>query len=112
MDLENKPVRLESRDEVGRWAEATFAEIKKMGAVLTLDIHSSKCRATATLAYCTVEFDVKSTMTGGTTMSQPSRNTVVLRKGDDGWKWMHWHSSLAPSPAPAESPAASSPKKK
>jgi ketosteroid isomerase-like protein len=105
MDLENKPVRLGSRDEVGRWAEATFAEVKKMGAILKLDIHSSNCRATSTLAYCTVEFDFKATMADGSTMSQPSRNSVVLRKGEDGWKWAHWHSSLAVPLAPPASPA-------
>ena len=105
MDLESKPVRFGSRDEVVRWAEATFAELKKMGASLKLDIHSSNCRATSTLAYCTVEFDFKATMTDGSTMSQPSRNSVVLRKGEDGWKWAHWHSSLAVPLAPPASPA-------
>ena len=105
MDLENKPVRFGSRNEVVRWAEATFAELKKMGASLKLDIHSSNCRATSTLAYCTVEFDLKATMTDGSTMSQPSRNSVVLRNGEDGWKWAHWHSSPAVPPAPPASPA-------
>ena len=50
MDLENKPVRLSSRDDVVRWTEATFSEVKKMGASLKLDIHSTNCRATSTLA--------------------------------------------------------------
>ncbi|MBI5745801.1 MAG: nuclear transport factor 2 family protein [Nitrospirae bacterium] len=107
MDMENKPVRFGSRDEVVRWVEATFAEVKKMGASLKLDIHSSSCRATQTLAYCTVEFDFIAKMADGNTMSQPSRNSVVLHKGDDGWKWTHWHSSLAvpPAPPPPPSPA-------
>ena len=100
MDLEGKPVRLGSREDVVRYAEATFAELKKMGASLTLDIHSSECNATSTLAYCTVEFDATATMGDGSTLSQPSRNSVVLRKGDAGWKWAHWHSSLAVLPAP------------
>ena len=105
MDLENKLVRFGSRDEVVHWAEATFAEVKKMNASLKLDIHSSNCQATQTLAYCTVEFDFMAKMADGSTMSQPSRNSVVLRKGDDGWKWTHWHSS-APAPALAVSPPA------
>ena len=102
MDLEGKPVRLGSREDAVRYAEEMFAQVKKMGASLKLDIHSSDCRATSTLAYCTVEFDFKATMADGSTMSQLTRNTVVLRKGDDGWKWTHWHSSLAaPPPAPS-----------
>lgn len=100
MDLENEPVRFGSRDDVIRWAEATFAEVKKMGASLKLDTHSSDCRATQTLAYCTVEFDFMAEMADGNTMSQPSRNSIVLRRGDDGWKWTHWHSSLAVPPVP------------
>ena len=100
MDLESKPVRLGSREDVVHFAEATFAELKKMGATLKLDIHSSDCHATATLAYCTVEFDAKATMGDGSAMSQPSRNSVVLRKGETGWQWAHWHSSLAVRPPP------------
>ncbi len=109
MDLEGKPVRLGSRDDAVRYAEAMFAQVKKMGASLKLDIHSCDCRAKSTLAYCTVEFDFKATMADGSTMLQPSRNSIVLRKGDDGWKWMHWHSSLAVLPAPSASPAAPQP---
>ena len=106
MDLEGKPVRLGSRGDAVRYAEEMFAQVKKMGARLKLDIHSSDCRATSTLAYCTVEFDFKATMPDGSTMSQPSRNSVVLRKGDDGWKWTHWHSSLAVLPGPPAPPPA------
>jgi len=108
MDLENKPLRLGSRDEAIRFAEETFAAVKKMGATLMLDFHSTNCRATSTVGYCTVEFDFKARMADGQTMSQPSRNTVVLQKGEDGWKWAHWHSSIAVAPASQASPTAPS----
>ncbi|MBI3796987.1 MAG: nuclear transport factor 2 family protein [Deltaproteobacteria bacterium] len=101
MDLESKPVRIGSRDDAVRYAEEMFAQVKKTFKSLTLDFHSTDCRATSTLAYCTVEFDFQATMLDGSTVLQPSRNTVVLRKGDDGWKWTHWHSSLAVPPAPS-----------
>ncbi|HEY7216695.1 MAG TPA: nuclear transport factor 2 family protein [Thermoanaerobaculia bacterium] len=100
MDLEGKPVRLGSRADVLRFAEQIFAGMKKMGASMKLDFHASDCRAGSTLAYCTVEFDFKAAMPDGSTMVQPSRNTVVLRKDDGGWKWAHWHSSLAVAPTP------------
>ena len=106
MDLEGKPVRLGSRADAIRYAEEMFAQVK-MGASLRLEIHSSDCRATSTLAYCTVEFDFKATMPDGSTMSQSSRNSVVLRKADNGWKWTHWHSSLAVLPAPPPGPYSS-----
>lgn len=104
MDLEGKPVRLGSRADVMRYAAEMFTELKKMGATLKLDFHSSSCRAASTLAYCTVEFDFNAAMPDGSTLSQPSRNSVVLRKGDDGWKWAHWHSSVASVPAPPAPP--------
>jgi len=100
MDLENKLVRFGSRDEVVHWAEATFAEVKKMNASLKLDIHSIDGRANSKLAYCTVEFDLEATMPDGSSMLQPSRNSIVLRQSGGSWKWAHWHSSLAALPTP------------
>lgn len=105
MDLESKPVRLGSRDDAVRYADEMFSQLRKMGASLKLDVRSSDCRGTSTLAYCIVEFDFKATMPDGSSLSQPSRNSVVLRHGDSGWKWAHWHSSLAvASTPPAPSP--------
>ena len=92
---DGKPVRLGSRDEASLFAESTFAELKKMGATMTLDMHATDCHATVSAGYCTVEFDVRAKMSDGSTIVQPARNTIVLRKGADGWKWTHWHSSLS-----------------
>ena len=99
IDLEGKPVRLGSRNDVVKYAEDIFAQVKKMGASLKLDIHSIQCHETSMLSYCTAEFDFKAIMADGSTMSQPSRLSVVLCKDKDSWKWMHWHSSLATLPA-------------
>ncbi len=77
-----------------------------MGATFKIDVHSIECRATSTLAYCAMEHDVKATLPDGSMMTQPSRASVVLRRGVDGWKWTHWHTSLAavvtqpPTPQP------------
>ena len=100
IDLEGKPVRLGSRDDAVRYAEEMFAQLKQMGASLKLDIHSIDCRANSKLAYCTVEFDLEATMPDGSSMLQPSRNSIVLRQSDGSWKWAHWHSSLAALPTP------------
>lgn len=105
LDLDNKPLRLGSRTEAIRFAEGTFAGVRTMGATLALDFHSTACRGTATLAWCTVEFDLKVKMPDGNTLTQPSRNSVVLFKTRDGWKWTHWHSSLAVAPAQPAPPA-------
>src|SRR5262249_2620925 len=95
LDLENKPLRLASRDEAGRSPEGVFGDLKKAGATVTLDIDKLDCHAGANLAYCTVEFEFKAAMGDGTTMTQSSRNSVVLAKPGNEWVWTHWHSSLA-----------------
>lgn len=104
-DMDGKPVRLRGRDDALRFAEETFAQGKKMGASFSLDIHRIECHAAALLAYCTVEFDFKATMPDGSQMIQPTRNSFVLSKEKDGWRWAHWHSSLLVTPAPV-APAA------
>jgi ketosteroid isomerase-like protein len=107
VDLDGKPVRLGSRDEAARFAGSTFAALAKMGAALRLDRHATSCRADASLAWCTVEFDARATMPDGSSMVQPTRNTVVLRRDGGAWKWAEWHSSPAVAPpAPAATPPA------
>jgi len=98
-DLENKPVRLESQTEVARWAGMMFAELKRMNATMKLDVQKISCQSGSAFAYCTVEFNFSMVMGDGSTMTQPTRNTVALRKSGGVWKWAHWHSS--PSAAPA-----------
>jgi ketosteroid isomerase-like protein len=108
IDLDGKPVRLGSLDEAVGYFDEMSGQVKKMGGTMKIDYHSNRCRATSTLASCMVEFDFLATMADGKTVSQPSRLTAVLRKGNDGWKWTHWHTSLAVLPAPPQ-PAAASP---
>jgi ketosteroid isomerase-like protein len=94
-DLENKPVRLGSRDEAVKFAEAVFAQMKSMGGRMSIDYRATDCNAAGTLAWCTVDFDFKAAMGDGSTMVQPTRNTIVLQKERGAWKWVHWHSSAA-----------------
>ena len=105
LDLENQPVRLGSRDEALAYFDAMSAQVKKMGGKMKIEFRSIDCRATSTLAYATVEFDFSATMGDGSTMSQPSRVTCVLHKGNDGWKWVHWHTSLSALPTTPPPPS-------
>ncbi len=102
-DLDGKAVRLGTRAEAERFASETFARLHAMGATLSLDYHARSCRATSAMAFCTVEFDLHAAMPDGGALSQPTRNTVVLGNGPDGWMWLHWHSSPA-GPAPSTEP--------
>jgi ketosteroid isomerase-like protein len=99
-DLDGKPVRLGSRDEVAKFAEDLFGAINTMGARIALDIRSTDCHATVALGYCTVQFDFKMTTKDGKTVTQPQYNTIVLDRTENGWEWAHWQSSAAP-PAPS-----------
>jgi ketosteroid isomerase-like protein len=97
-DIANKPVRMGSRDEAVKYAENMIAEVKKMNAKATVTAKTIDCQATATFAVCVSDYDFTATMPDGKSMSQPSRGTIALAKGPDGWKWTHWHSSPAPAP--------------
>jgi len=103
IDLEGRPVRLTGIADARRYAEEMFAAMKEMGGSLEVDVRSRDCRAAAELAHCVVSLDFKAKMADGSEVVQPTFVTVVLRRGDDGWRWIHWHSSLAvagAAPAP------------
>ncbi len=95
MDLDGKPVRLGSREDVVRYANEMFSAMRGMNATLKLDIHKLECHEASNIGYCTVEFDADVTMPDKSVMTQPTRNTAVLRKEKGAWKWVHWHSSLS-----------------
>ena len=96
-DMENKPVRLATRDDAIKFAEGVIADVKKLNATLKIDMKNLECRGTSTLAYCVLDHDVTATMPRGKPMTQPQRATFVLAKGADGWKWVHFHSSAGPA---------------
>jgi ketosteroid isomerase-like protein len=101
LDVENKPLRLATRDDAVKYAEDMFAEVKKMNATIKVTIKSLDCRATSHLGYCVLEHAFDATMPDGKTMSQQQQATIVLTKGADGWKWAHWHTSSASAPPAA-----------
>jgi ketosteroid isomerase-like protein len=101
IDLEGKPVKMSSMVEALAYFDAIVAEVGKMGAKLRVDLRSHTCAGSADLGWCAVEFDFVATMADGTATTQPSFVSCVLRKTADGWKWVHWHTSLSVLPAPA-----------
>lgn len=102
IDLESKPVRMGSLNEVVGYVQAMTTEAKKMGAKLKFENRKITCRATSELAYCLLEYDFVATLPDSTRLVQPSQTTVVLNKSESGWKWAHWHTSLSVAlPAPA-----------
>jgi ketosteroid isomerase-like protein len=104
VDLDGKPVRLATRADAVKFVDDTFTALQGMNATIAIDIRSLDCHAVAELAYCSMQHDVSAKMPDGTTMAQPSRASIVLRKGSNGWQWTHWHTSLATMPAPPPTP--------
>ncbi|HJU72152.1 MAG TPA: nuclear transport factor 2 family protein [Gemmatimonadaceae bacterium] len=100
LDLENKPLRLATRDEAIKYAETTFAEVKKLNITPKIVIKNLDCRAASGLSYCVLEHDFVATMPDGKAMTQSYQATFALTKEADGWKWMHFHTSPAAA-APA-----------
>src|SRR5262249_52275492 len=95
IDLDGKPVRLATRADGVRYNNDVLAALQGMKATIKVELKSIEWRAAAGLAVCAIEHEPQVTTTDGKTMTQPSRATVVLRKGTDGWRWMHWHTSLS-----------------
>jgi ketosteroid isomerase-like protein len=98
LDLENKPVRMSTRDDAVKYAEDVFAEVKKLNATMNVNVKSNECHATSSVAYCSLEHDFSAKMPDGQTMTQPTRASIVLVKEGGTWKWAHWHSSLSAAP--------------
>ena len=104
-DMDGTPLRLGSRDEVKGFATGVFDAMRNMDAKLSITFDRVDVQVDGDLAACAVEFDSDARMPDGAVTSQPTRNTVVLHRDADGWKWTHWQSSAAVA-APATEPPA------
>jgi len=87
-------VRLATKQELLAWLKKGFDDIKSRNAS-TVAIPQTKmeCRATSNLAVCIEECDIIVQRPDGVREVTPHRGTSVLRKGQDGWKFTHWHVS-------------------
>lgn len=103
-DMENKPVRMATSADGVKYAEDTFAAVKKMGATLKVNPKSIVCRGTSALVFCVMDHEITAKMSDGSSAAQQQQATFVLGKGAAGWKWLHFHSSPA-APAPATAAA-------
>jgi len=108
LDMMGQPISFATKADVAAHAQKMADAMKAMGATCQMKITKNECRATATVGTCVNE--VEATMTMGSKTEQMSfRGTGVARKGADGWKWTHWHGSMAKlpaMPAPQGAPAA------
>ena len=101
-DLENKPIVLPpgELDAYFDRTNAMIAEMKKAGGTFEQKVTSWDCKATATLGWCFLGMQGQGTMPGGGAFKQTGWGTAVLRKGQPGWQFSHWHATMAPPAAP------------
>lgn len=102
-DMASKPVRMASYADGVKYVEDTFAEVKKIGATLKIEPKNLTCRGTSALVFCVMDHEVTATMSDGKSAVEQHQATIVLGKGEAGWKWLHFHSSAG---AAASAPAA------
>src|SRR5262249_7370508 len=93
LDPEGKPVKLNSKQELVVFLQKTFKTFEAGNAVTEAKNPVMTARATSAYAVVTEECSLKVRIAGGKTQVQSLRATAVARKGDDGWKWTHWHMS-------------------
>jgi quercetin dioxygenase-like cupin family protein/ketosteroid isomerase-like protein len=110
LDMMGQPISFASKADVVAYAQKSADAMKAMGATCKMTVTRNDCQATSTVGACVTEVDAVMTM-GGKSENMSFRGTSVSRKGADGWKWTHWHGSLAklpampPPPPPAMAPA-------
>lgn len=103
IDPENKPIALNSAEELRAYLGQMLSTIQGMGANVRSVITSLNCQASATLGVCVAEVNQAFTVKGQTS-TLPFRASMSLRKGSDGWKFTHWHASVAQVPPPPPEP--------
>lgn len=108
LDMMGQPISLNSKADVTAHAQKMADAMKAMGATCTMKITRNECKATSTFGACVTEMEGTFTM-GDKTDTVFMRGTGTARKGADGWKWTHWHGSMAKMPPMPAAPAAAAP---
>jgi hypothetical protein len=94
LTADEEPTVLNSRDELLSFVDTLFGEMERNGRRSEASpqvVHQA--RATSTFAICTEECDLVEYFADGSRHVLPHRATSAVRKGLDGWKFMHWHVS-------------------
>lgn len=113
LDMMGQPISFTSKQDVVAHAQKMGDAMKAMNAKISSKLTRVDCQATATFGVCINEMECTMDM-GGKTETMYFRGTGTARKGVDGWKWTHWHGSMAklppmPPPPPAAAPAPAMP---
>ena len=87
-------VRLATKKDLVAWLTQQFAAIKAAGgATAAIPQRKMECKASGGIAYCSEECDIFIGKPDGKVALSPHRGTSILRKGPNGWKFVHWHVS-------------------
>jgi ketosteroid isomerase-like protein len=89
------PLRDTGRDVERRRLQEWFGAYR---TAIDLRIRDLEVVAGGDVAFAHYLFQVKGTMTDGTDVDMAVRSTVGFRRGEDGWKIVHEHSSVPFTP--------------
>ena len=104
VDENNNPIRLQGAAAMKMFFDGVSLSMKKQAMSFKSTLVRNDCFATAAQGYCAIEFD-QSLVGGGKTMGPfKFRGTLIARKTEAGWRWVHWHGSFRENP-PAAPPA-------
>lgn len=109
LDFEGNPIRYASPADARATLESMTVQLRKMRAKLQSVINAFDCQGSSTFAVCVADVVQTVTMPDGTRMPGSGRVTAAARKGNDGWKWTHWHMSLAQAAPPPPQPVVVAP---
>ena len=104
-DENNNPIRLQGTAAMKKFFDSMSQSMKKQAMSFKSTLVRNDCYATTTQGFCAVEFDQSMTAGGKTMGPFKFRGTLVARKTDAGWRWVHWHGSFREQPATPAVPA-------
>lgn len=94
LTADETPIVLQSRDELVAYVAKLMGDMQQTGRrSLAAPQVEHEVMATATFAVCTEQCDLVEHHEDGSRTILPHRATSVVRKGADGWKFVHWHVS-------------------
>jgi hypothetical protein len=97
-DETNTPVAARGAEGLDKFLAAYDAAVRK-GLTIKTTISKEDCEGDDEIGYCTVEYDQA---VAGSPEPFRLRGTLIAARTDDGWRWVHWHSSFRAFPKPAE----------
>lgn len=105
IDSDNNPVAMYGQEAWNGYLQRLDEMLGTTGGSVATTINQVSCHSTASIGYCTLEFDQTFTMNGETMGPVHCRGTAIAAREGEGWSVLHWHGSFSQWPEMPETAA-------